>query len=144
MTALDMTPMAVAIRLWDASAATCADAPCTSAVVDAVLVRVEGGLRRWIGAEGYAALLSRAVDHVSPAHPVLAGIADLGARTVESGVAVPDDDEAQRHAILALLCSMMQHLGGIIGDNMAVRLFEQSTTPSQRGVAGVELNETPS
>jgi hypothetical protein len=39
---------------------------------------------------------------------------------------------------------MMQHLGGIIGDNMAVRLFEQTITPRQRGVAGVESNETSS
>ena len=144
MTARDMTPMAVAIRLWEAAAATCTDAPDAPVVVDAVLVRVEAGLRRWIGAEGYAALLSRAVDQVLTAHPALAGIAELGTRAVESGTIVPDDDEALRHAILALLCTMMQHLGGIIGDNMAVRLFEQTISPSQRGVAGVESNETPS
>jgi hypothetical protein len=143
MTARDMTPMAVAIRLWEAAAATCTDAPDAPVVVDAVLVRVEAGLRRWIGAEGYAALLSRAVDQVLTAHPALAGIAELGTRAVESGTIVPDDDEARRHAILALLCTMMHHLGGIIGDNMAVRLFEQTISPSQRGIAGVELNETP-
>jgi len=144
MTARDMAPTAVASRLWEAAAATCADAPGTALVVDAVLVRVEAGLRRWIGAEGYAALLSRAVDQVLTAHPALAGIAELGTRAVESGTIVPHDDEARRHAILALLCTMMQHLGGIIGDNMAVRLFEQTISPSQRGIAGVELNETPS
>ena len=143
MTARDMTPMAVAIRLWEAAAATCTDAPDAPVVVDAVLVRLESGLRRWIGAEGYAALLSRAVDQLLPAHPALAAIADLSARAIESGVAVPGDDATQRDAILALLCTMMQHLGGIIGDNMAVRLFEQTITPSQRGIAGVELNETP-
>lgn len=144
MTARDMAPTAVASRLWEAAAATCVDAPGTAVVVDAVLVSVEAGLRRWIGAEGYAALLSRAVDQVLPSHPALAGIADLGARTTTAHVVVPGDDEARRHAILALLCTMMHHLGGIIGDNMAVRLFEQTISPSQRGVAGVELNETPS
>jgi hypothetical protein len=144
MTAHDMTPMAVAIRLWEAAAEKFPDPHGTPVVVDAVLVSVEVGLRRWIGAEGFAALLSRAVDHVLPAHPALAGIADLGARTLPVDGVVPDDDEARRHAILALLCTMMQHLGGIIGDNMAVRLFEQTISPSQRGIAGVELNETPS
>jgi hypothetical protein len=144
MTARDMTPTAVAIRLWEAAAATSTGAPGASVVVDTVLVRVEEGLRRWIGAEGYAALLSRAVDQLLPAHPALAGIADLGVRTTTAHVVVPGDDEAGRHAILALLCMMMQHLGGIIGDNMAVRLFEQTITPSQRGVAGVEPNESPS
>jgi hypothetical protein len=137
MTARELTPMAVAIRLWEAATATCAGSPGAAVVVDVLLVRLESGLRRWIGAEGYAALLL-------PAHPALAGIADIGAHPVEPGIAVPDDDEARQQAILALLCTMMQHLGGIIGDNMAVRLFEQTITPRQRGVAGVESNETPS
>ena len=43
MTARDMTPMAVAIRLWEAAAATCTDAPDAPVVVDAVLVRVDAG-----------------------------------------------------------------------------------------------------
>jgi hypothetical protein len=144
MTARELTPMAVAIRLWEAATATCAGSPGAAVVVDVLLVRLESGLRRWIGAEGYAALLSRAVDLLLPAHPALAGIADIGAHPVEPGIAVPDDDEARQQAILALLCTMMQHLGGIIGDNMAVRLFEQTITPRQRGVAGVESNETSS
>lgn len=144
MSTPDVTPLAVATRLWDAAAATGRGAPGTAVVVDAVLVTVEAGLRRWIGAEGYAALLSRAVDHVLPAHPALAGIADLGARTVTAHDVWSADDDANRHAVLALLCTMMHHLGGIIGDNMAVRLFEQTISPSQRGIAGVESNETPS
>lgn len=145
----ERTPVAVAIRLWDSAAATCADAADTATVIDVVLARLESGLRRWIGAEGYAALLSRAMAHVVPTHPALTRIVDLGVPGSDSEVAIPDnaaDDSGaeRRDAIIALLSAMMQQLGGIIGDNMAIRLFEQTITPSQRGTAGVESNESSS
>lgn len=144
-----MTPMSVAVRLWDAAAASCTEASGASAVIDVVLVRLESGLRRWIGAEGYAALLSRTVANVVHTHPALAGIADLGANGGDQAVTSPHGasdgaDAAQRDAVIALLNAMMLHLGGIIGDTMAIRLFEQTIIPSQRGTAGAESKESPS
>lgn len=144
MTERDLTASAVAIRLWDAAAATCADAPDVAVVIDVALTTLEAGLRRWLGAEGYAALLSRAVKQVGHTHPAIAAIADLDVQREDARVIAPYDDTALRETIIALTCTMMQLLGGIIGDSMAIRLFEQAITQGQRSAAGLESNESPS
>jgi hypothetical protein len=144
MTDRETRTLAVARRLWDAAAAGTADPDQIDGVIESLLTALDAGLRRWIGAEGYAALLSRSVVDTLPAHPALASISDLGAGDA-NGEGLPSFEEtARREAIMALLSGMMRQLGGIIGDNMAIRLFEQSGQPSPRGVAGVEHNESPS
>jgi hypothetical protein len=106
---------------------------------------LEAGLRRWIGAEGYAALLSRSVADTLPEHPVLSTISDLGVDEVVSAsppmpVTVADA-AVRRDAIIALMAAMMRQLGGIIGEAMAIRLIELSGTPTPRGIAGPDAND---
>jgi len=110
--------------------------------VDHLLTQVEAGLRRWIGAEGYAALLSRAVAQTVPSHPALANITDLGIDLPANGVAPEVSSSATQDAVIALLVTMMQQLGLIIGEEMAIRLMELSGKPSTRGVAGDETNDS--
>lgn len=109
----------------------------TTVIVEHVLTHLEAGLRRWIGAEGYAVVLARAVAATIDAHPALAGIADLDTPTSSAALAAPArrilvvDGEASRQAVIALLIAVMQHLGDIIGADMAVRLMAVSGRPYQ-------------
>jgi hypothetical protein len=134
---------AVAEALW---ARATADVPADSAVavrVDRLLTLVEAGLRRWIGAEGYAALLSRAVAETLATTPALATIPDLTPDRASGGAAPSAGDAETRAAIIDLLVTMMRLLGAVVGEAMAIRLLELSGTPSTRGSAGAETNTTP-
>lgn len=118
------------------------------ATAEQLLTMLDAGLRRWIGAEGYAALLKRATAMTLPAHAALMGFDDLGIEHVPS-----DGNEHGRQtftepelteAIIALLTTMMTLLGGIIGTDMAIRLLTLSGKPSTRGLAGPKSNDTGS
>lgn len=104
----------------------------TPVIVEQVLTHLEAGLRRWIGAEGYAVVLARAVEATIDAHPALAGIADLDAPASSAALVAPArrilvvDSDASRQAVIALLVAVMQHLGDLIGADMAVRLMAVS------------------
>lgn len=133
----------VAVRMWNATAASVAQ-DATDVVGERLFTTLEAGLRRWIGAEGYASLLARAAAEVLPQHPALASVPNL----IYDESALPEttsaDNRLQRLALLALLVAMMRQLGGIIGEPLAVRLIEQSGTPSSHGPAGEPSSERPS
>ena len=117
------------------------------AAIDLLFTLLEAGLRRWIGAEGYASLLSRSLANTLPTHPALSSIPDLGTDThggVPDVTSLAADDAARRDAVIALLATMMQQLGGIIGEEMATRLIELSGTPTPRGVAAPEAKDPSS
>ncbi|AMW05655.1 hypothetical protein [Gemmatimonas phototrophica] len=145
MTTADPRMLEVAQSLWALAERDAQPAGDVQSVVDRLFTRLEAGLRRWVGAEGYAALLSRSVADTLPGHPVLSTISDLGAD--EGMPATPQvpatvaDAAVQRDAIIALMAAMMQQLGGIIGDAMAIRLIELSGTPTPRGIAGPDAND---
>lgn len=101
---------------------------------DRVLTALDAGLRRWIGAEGYAALLKRATVLTEAAHPALHCVADLPVNApngtngrVYQGVEIVA-------AMIALLTTLLSLLGRIIGEEMAARLVENIGQPSPRGV----------
>ena len=101
--------------------------------------RVLEDLSRWVGIDGAAALLGRALTHAQADHPALRrvrfaygssgcleGIADSvaahGARAVADGVA-------------AILIALIELLGRLIGDDMAMQLIEQSVPARAPGDA---------
>lgn len=131
--------------LWDRSFAggqidLSADAPgeaqnrAAADAADRLLVAVDLGLRRWLGAEGYAALLSRAVRLTLPDHPSLTSLSDLGLEPAADPHLAPCDAAVLGRAVVALLTSLMVLLGRIIGAELAVRLVQQIDLPSPRGV----------
>lgn len=132
----------VAARLWDGAAATPSESDDVLALCDRLFTKLEAGLRRWIGAEGYASLLARSVADVLPLHPALMTVPNI--ITDESEVAhfTPVDGSEQRTAVLVLLVAMMRQLGGIIGINLAIRLIEQSGPQRPRTNAGDEHTDT--
>ncbi len=138
----------VAQELW-AEARQHSESPDNVLVVaDELLTKLEARLRRWIGAEGYAALLNRSVALTLPHNAALASVSDLHPRAAESSpssqtAAVFSESETS-DAIIALLIVMMEQLGSIVGTDMAVRLVALSAPPNARSLAGHESKDTQS
>ena len=106
--------------------------PDTSAAADRVCRRVSDELARWIGSDGCRALFARALATAQAAggHPALEmvrisagstycldGLTDCAARF---GVEAATDGAA------AVLAALIELLGHLIGDDMALNLLEQS------------------
>lgn len=146
MTATEDRAHAVARGLWAYAETHARPTGDVAAIIDAVLTQLESALRRWVGAEGYAALLSRSVALTMPSQPMLASIADLGgADGVSLGAASPPlDAVTSREAVVALLVTMMSQLGAIIGAPMAIHLIELSGTATPRALADPDDTDIPS
>ncbi|WP_411280970.1 hypothetical protein [Gemmatimonas sp.] len=149
MTRTNSTAGDVARRLWEqaARASTYANPYSNPHANDAsgaaamrLLSDLEVVLSRWIGSEGFRALLLNAARLTLPAHPVLSTVL-----TVDGVRGVPHDAPAANDAIasgvVALLEVLMQLLGRIVGDEMAVRLIDQAGAPSPRGTVSIDTHE---
>ncbi len=91
------------------------------------------GMVRWIGGEGYRALLARALGETRPGHPVLAGLTCFGEDEPAMRAAVRTHGaDALVAGMVAVLRAMISLLGRIMGDEMAVHLVEQNCLPSLR------------
>lgn len=125
----------VAERLW-ARAIGGATAPGeVAAAADLMCAQVGAGLRRWIRAAGYNALLDRALANARPEHPVLDFVSCLGTdATVIVGVVRARGAGELSAGLVAVVSELVELLGRIIGAEMAVQLVEQISIPSPRGV----------
>ncbi len=140
MTDTSASSLAAARRLWERCILDSAGTGDTRQTAERLLADLGIALRRWIGADGYNVLLSRAVVLAGPACPVLVGTTTLGlARTPPQHGGEPSSEEIAA-GIIALLASLMTLLGRIIGDDMAVRLIEQVGGPSPRGFVSTQTN----
>jgi hypothetical protein len=126
-------------RLW-ASAAGDASAPEDVAAAAARLcAQLSAGLGRWIGGEGYRALLDRSLALARAEHPALGSLScDRGDQPV-TPAAVRSHGAAEVAAgMVALVATLIEVLGRMVGEEMAVRLVEQTGNPSPRGVVSNE------
>lgn len=112
-------------------------------IIDRLFTGVDAGLRRWVGAEGFAALLARAAAETLPKAPALGAISDIVKSPSETS-ARHFTSEQTKAAVVALLVTMMRNLGNIVGEDMAIRLVELSGNPSSRAIASTETNDIPS
>jgi hypothetical protein len=133
---------AAAEQLW-ARVAALSPPEHAERTAEAVLRELQTGLRRWIGAEGYVALLARATARTLPRVAALGGVAGLAAPDAPK-IGAPFSEDEIRTAVVMLLITMMRQLGDIIGPDMAVRMIDSIVKPSPRGVAGTETNEPSS
>jgi hypothetical protein len=101
--------------------------------------QLRAGLGRWIGAEGYRALLERALKVARAEHPALGGLSCLGGDGQETTAAVRVHGAGEVAAgFVALVAVLTELLGRIIGEEVALRLVAQSVIPSPRGVVSTE------
>src|SRR5450759_3752086 len=94
-------------------------------------------LSRWVGSDGCHALFTRALAETRIEYPALAQI-QLHARSEPyiDGVAetiMAHGDPATAGALESMLVRLVELLGRLIGDDMAMRLIERSLTSSERG-----------
>ena len=100
---------------------------------------LRAGLSRWVGAMGYHALIDRALLLARAEHPALGDFSCLGGDEPGTIAAVRAHGAGGVTAgVVELVTALMELLGRIIGEEMAVRLVEQIGMPSRRGVVSTE------
>jgi hypothetical protein len=94
-------------------------------------------LSRWVGSDGCHALFTRALAQTRTDHPALGQI-QLHARSDPYVDSVAESimahgDPATAAGLEALLVHLIELLGRLIGDDMAMKLIERSVAASERG-----------
>ncbi len=98
--------------------------------------RLRAVLTRWIGSEGYRALVDRALEQARAEHPALAGLQCQAGDIQGVAAAVGVHSAAEvREGILALVALLIDLLSRLIGEEMATRLMEQAWAGSARPAA---------
>jgi ribosomal protein S12 methylthiotransferase accessory factor YcaO len=117
----------------------------TTAAADRVCRRVSDELARWIGHDGCRALFARSLATAqAEGHPVLDAVRTsarsvycldgLTASAARYGAAAANDGAA------AILSALIELLGRLIGDDMALHLVEQSTPAAEPARASTRRN----
>jgi hypothetical protein len=111
-----------------------------AAAAERMCTQLRTELGRWIGTDGYRTLLDRAFGLTRAEHPVLVGLSCLGGDEPVTTTAVRSFGAAQvADAMVALVAALIELLGHIIGEEMAVHLVEQTGIPSPRGVVSESI-----
>jgi hypothetical protein len=112
-----------------------------NSAADAVFVAVADGLARWFGPYGSLALVSRALSSVQRQHAALAGVT-VTASVLTRSPALSGIAECRRshsegdvtEGVIAILASLTDLIGRLIGEDLAANLLEQSVA---RGTAAL-------
>jgi hypothetical protein len=100
----------------------------TGAALQRTLARVSENLRRAIGDDGYAALLSRAIAQTQTAHPALSDIRGEGSLVFHIDRLTTDvgthNIKVVSAAFESLLASIIDVLSGLIGADMVLNLLD--------------------
>ena len=103
-------------------------------------------LSRWFGPYGYHALLTRALTHARDAHPALAAVRvrSHSDPTLDglADVAIAHGNSTTTEAFAAVLSSVIELLGRLIGEDMAVNLVEQAVPPWATQADGIDTEES--
>jgi hypothetical protein len=125
----------VARRLWERAADGASAPEQLATAADRMCTELRVGLGRWIGTEGYQALVDRALVQTRKQHPALDGFSCLGGDEPGTAAAVGKHGTSQvAEGLVATVAAVIELLGRIIGAEMAVRLVEQIAVPGPRGV----------
>lgn len=120
----------VARRVWAPEAGGLEEA---AAAADRVCAQLRAGLVRWVGPEGYRALLDRALERVRAEHPALNNVSCMGGDEAEMAAAVQTHGAAEVAAgVVALVVTIIDSLGRVVGEEMAAELVRQAGTASPR------------
>lgn len=135
-----MSPSAAATdaarRLWARIAGDASVPDGVPASAERMFADLRNGLGRWIGAEGYRVLVGRAMVLARAEHPALSGLSCLGGDQPATTAAVRAHGAGEVSVgLTALVAVLIELLGNIIGEDIAVHLVEQTSIPSQRTMA---------
>jgi hypothetical protein len=119
------------------SAAANGSAPQPGATLQRTCLRVSDVLRDSMGEAGHDALLARALSRSEVLHPSLKSLrqpANGGIHLGGVAASIERHGIAEAHvAVESLIASLLEVLGRLIGEDMAERLIDGATGPSQNG-----------
>ncbi len=99
-------------------------------------------LSRWVGSDGCHALFTRALAQARTEYPALGQIElRAGSEPYIDGVAatiMAHGDPATAEALETVLVRLVELLGRLIGDDMAMKLIERSLAASETGDATLD------
>jgi len=119
----------VARRHWARAAGDTNTLEEVAAAAERTCTQLQAGLARWVGTEGYRALIDRALLLARAEHPVLGGLSCHGGDQPATTAAVRAHSAAEVSAgMVALVAALVELLGRIVGEEMAVELVNQAVT----------------
>ena len=125
-----------ALRLWQNHDARGSAGDDVAARAALLCTQLDSGLSRWVGVVGYHALLDRALGLTRPAHPALANVSCRVGDTASLESAIRDHGaESVAAGMIALLESLTELLGRIIGEDLAAHLVDGIGAGSREGAA---------
>jgi hypothetical protein len=132
----------VARGLWQRAVGDSPTPEDVAAAATRMCTELRAGLSRWVGAMGYHALIDRALLLARAEHPALGSLSCHGGdEPVTTGAVRAHSADEMATGMVALVAALVELLGRIIGQEMAVRLVEQIGTkrdPSPRGIVSTE------
>jgi hypothetical protein len=96
--------------------------------LEAASIRIQAGLSRWIGSQGYRSLLRRVMAMVAADHPALIRLRCLndGDRDLADAIRTAGSAEVVR-GFVAVVATLIHELGHVIGEEMAIGMLAQAT-----------------
>jgi hypothetical protein len=136
MTQVSAVATEAARQFWAHDGLDVGTAEEMAAAAEQGCARLRAVLTRWIGSEGYHALVDRALAQSRAEHPALAGLhcqgSDLKGVAAAAGVHTAAE---VRDGALALVARLIDLLSRLIGEEMATRLVEQAWAGGVRPAA---------
>ena len=125
-------------HLWTRYAGGKTSAEEFATAADQLFSQLEAGLARWVGAEGSRVLRGRALKLAQAQHRALRDFSDGGwdVPVVVSAVKAHGAPDVAA-GFIAVIATLIDLLGRIIGQEMAVRLVEQTGAPGPRGQSNI-------
>jgi hypothetical protein len=144
MTQASAAATEVARLLWERTAGDASEPEEVAEAAERMCTQLRGGLGRWVGATGYRALLDRALGLARAEHPALGSLSCHGGDGPVTTAAVRAHGAAEVAAgMVTVVATLIELLGRIIGEEMTVRLVEQTGIPSPRGVVSTQSKGGP-
>jgi hypothetical protein len=131
MTQVSAVAAEAARQFWAHEGLVAATPAEMAAAAEPGFARLRAVLTRWIGSEGYRALVDRALAQARAEHPAVAGLQCQGGDVGGVAAAVGARSAAEvREGIVALVARLVDLLSRLIGEEMATRLLEQAWAES--------------
>jgi len=123
----------VARRLWQRAVGDSSSPEDVALAATRMCTQLRAGLSRWVGAMGYRALIDRALLLARAEHPALGSLSCHGGDEAVTTAAVRahSADEVAT-GMVAVVAALVELLGRILGEEMAVRLVEQTGIRNER------------
>jgi hypothetical protein len=123
----------VARRHWARAGGDTSTPEEVAATAERTCTQLQAGLARWVGTEGYRALIDRALLLARAEHPALGSLSCHGGDQPLTTAAVRAHSAAEVTAgIVALVVTLIDLLSRVVGEEMAVQLVNQAMAASPR------------